>query len=494
MDLVDADRDSVWVFMMRNIYAPLRLKEKQFDLVVGNPPWISFKFIENPEYKRFIKAEVFKYKLLNPKQTSLFTHLDTSTAFYAKTADIYLSANGILAFVMPRSVLTAAKQHEAFKKQQSPKMNILKIIDTEKVNPLFNVDACVIIAKKGSLTKYPVERDIVSGNLPEKNLRLKFASKYLSIIKSKFSPVEKEEKISPYYSEVLEGASIVPRTLWFIRFVPGAFGLNPDTPSIESLVLPDAKEPWKNIILKGETESDFIFASITGKFLLPFKPLLQPIILPIKKINGKFKIFSPPDLRKEGKLKMADWLNAADLAWKQNATETSLKNFPKAMDRVNYHKGLTLQNQKRFFVIYTGSGTNIAAAVVDTKINRPMKIGNAKIRINGFVADYKTYWFATNDKQEADYLVAILNSNTLDQMIKPHQSRGKFGPRDICRLPFEFNIPQFDKSQQLHKQIAILGGQATIDAAKLRKTSRSKIKILLPQMKDIDEKVQQLMK
>jgi hypothetical protein len=425
MDLVDDDRDSVWVFMMRNIYAPLRLKEKHFDLVVGNPPWISFKFIENPEYKRFIKTEVFSYKLLTPKQTSLFTHLDTSTVFYAKTADIYLSVKGILAFVMPRSVLTAAKQHEAFKKQQAPRMTILKIIDTEKVNPLFNVDACAIIAKKEGITKYPVEIDVLSGDLPEKNLRFKIASKYISIEKSTYSPVEKMENNSPYHSNVLEGASIVPRTFWFIQFVPGVFGLNPDAPSIESLILPDAKEPWKHIILKGEIESEFIFASVTGKYLLPFKPQLLPIVLPILKTNGKFKLLSSQDLRREGKLKIADWLDSADSAWKANATETSFKNFPKAMNRVNYHNGLTLQKQKRFYVIYTGSGSHIASAVVDTDNIKPIKIGNAEIKINGFIADYKTYWFATNDRQEANYLASVLNSNTVDKMIKPHQSRGK---------------------------------------------------------------------
>ena len=396
--------------------------------------------------------------------------------------------------MMPRSVITGAKQHEAFKSQQFPRMTILKIIDTEKVNPLFNVDACTIIAKKDGVTKYPVEIDVFSGDLPEKNLRLKIASKYLSIEKSTYSPVEKEENISPYHSKVLEGASIVPRTFWFIQFTPGAFGLNPDAPSIESLILPDAKEPWKNIILKGEVESDFIFASATGKYLLPFKPNLLPIVLPIKKINGKFKLLSSQDLRREGKLKMADWLGSVESAWKKNATETSLKNFPKAMDRVNYHNGLTLQKQKRFYVIYSSSGSHIASAVVDTDNIKPIKIGNAEIKINGFIADYKTYWYATNDRQEANYLASVLNSNTLDELIKPHQSRGKFGPRDICRLPFEFYIPPFDKNKGTHKQIAVLGLEATKEAMKLPKKSRSNIKNALPQMKEINKLVSELLK
>jgi type I restriction-modification system DNA methylase subunit len=494
MGLVDVDKDSVWVFMMRNIYAPLRLKKKRFDLVIGNPPWVSFKFIENAGYKEFIKNTIFEYKLLESKQTDLFTHLDTSTAFYAKTADIYLRSDGILAFVMPRSVLTAAKQHEAFKKQQKPRMTILKILDVEKVNPLFNVDACSIIARKGGATSYPVEVAMWSGTLSEKNLRLKKATKLLTRVQGEYSPPAKLAAPSSYHDKILEGACVVPRTLWFIRFVPSAFGLNPDAPSIESLVLPDAKEPWKSVNLKGEVESEFIFATVTGKYLLPFKPQFLPIVLPIRKGPQDFKILSSSDLRNHGKLKMANWLDEARNAWKNNATSTSLKNFSEPMDYVNYHNKLILQKQNiRYFVVYTGSGTHIAAAVVDSEKIPNIQVGNARIHPAGFVVDYKTYWFGTNNEPEAQYLAAILNSETLDQMIKPHQSRGKFGPRDIGRLPFEFNVPRFDANDKLHAQIADLGVKAAQEAVNLQKTSRLKIKAAIPSMKEIDKLVSELL-
>ncbi len=445
MNLVDKNRDSVWVFMMRNIYAPLRLKKKRFDLVVGNPPWVSFKFIENVDYKKFIKDTVFEYKLLKRKQTKLYTHLDTSTAFYTKTADDYLSDDGILAFVMPRSVITASKQHEEFKKQLKPPMTILKILDVEKVNPLFKVDACSIIARKGGRTKYPVPTTVLSGELPEKNVRLKIATKYLKVRNSQYSPVEINEFTSPYYSKVVEGASIVPRTLWFVKFASGAFGLDPDSPSVESLVLPDAKEPWKNIILRGEVEKEFIFATVTGKYILPFKPQFLPVVLPIKKKGIKLVIYASAELRKEGKLKMANWLTNCENAWKKNGTETSLKNLPNAMDRVNYHNLLTGQNQGcRYFVIYTTHGSNIAAAVVDTRKVPDFIAGKTRISPCGFVADFTTYWFGTNEVEEAYYLTSILNSNPIDQIIKKEQPKGKFGPRHICRLPLEQNIPTFD--------------------------------------------------
>jgi len=494
MNLIDADKDSVWVFMMRNIYAPIRMKERRFDLVVGNPPWVSFKFIENPSYQKFIKETVFGYKLLDKKQTDLFTQMDTSTVFYAKTADIYLSDDGVLGFVMPRSVLTGAKQHEAFKRQKKPPMTLTKIFDVEKVNPLFKVDACSIIARKGGATNYPVPVVILSGSLPEKNLHLKQCEKYLTVLNAKYVPPTTEER-SPYHDKVLSGACIYPRTLWFIKFVPGTFGLNPNTPLVESLVLPDAKEPWKKIIMKKEVDSEFIFLTTTGKFVLPFKPQFLPVVLPVKKDAMKLTALTSEDLKKQGKLKMANWLDEAQKAWKGNATKTSLKNFPNAMQYVNYHNKLIMQKQNlRYYVIYTASGTHIAATVVDTKKIPNLQIGNATISPVGFVADYTTFWFGTNNEEEAHYLAAILNSNILDQMIKKHQPKGKFGPRHITRLPFEFNVPIFDPEDQFHRQIAAMGLKATKEAANLPKMSRLKIKAVIPSMKKIDKLVSELLK
>lgn len=493
--LINASKDSVWVFMMRNIYAPLRMREKNFDLVVGNPPWISFKYIDNLEYQDFVKGEAFKYGLLESNQTELFTQMDTATVFYCRTADLYLSEKGVLAFVLPRSVLTGAKQHEAFKEQQNPQMEIIRVIDVEKVNPLFKVPACSIIAQKGKPTKYPVDTIVALGELPEKNLRLDKAVKFLSFSHSSYRPPPRKGKtISPYHSEMVEGASIVPRTLWFIKFASGAFGVNPDTPLVESLVLPDAKEPWRNIILKGEVESEFLFLTTTGKNLLPFKPQFLPVVLPVKRGELKLSIETSKDLRREGSLKIANWFDEAQNQWNRNATETSLKNFPNAMNRVNYHNLLVDQKQnRRYYVIQTGSGSNIAAAVVDTKKIPQISSGKAKITPVCFIADYTTFWFATNDLLEAHYLTAILNSNVLDKAIKKSQPQGKFGPRHICRLPFEQNIPRFDRHNKLHLKIAVAGIKASKEVASVKLTSRAKTKEEIPSMKNIDTFVSDLL-
>ncbi|MGB8275079.1 MAG: N-6 DNA methylase, partial [Alphaproteobacteria bacterium] len=38
---IDADRDSIWAFVLKNIYKPLFFK-RNFDFIVGNPPWIAY--------------------------------------------------------------------------------------------------------------------------------------------------------------------------------------------------------------------------------------------------------------------------------------------------------------------------------------------------------------------------------------------------------------------------------------------------------------------
>jgi type I restriction-modification system DNA methylase subunit len=73
--------------------------------------------------------------------------MELATLFFAFCAEHYLADGGTLAFVMPRSILTGAKQHAKFRQRFVATANLL--IDCEKVTPLFNVPACVVLWGKG---------------------------------------------------------------------------------------------------------------------------------------------------------------------------------------------------------------------------------------------------------------------------------------------------------------------------------------------------------
>src|SRR5690606_10549000 len=67
--------------------------------------------------------------------------------------------------------------------------------------------------------------------------------------------------------------------------------------------------------------------------------------------------------------------------------------------------------------------------------------------------------------EEGQYLAAILNSDTLQQRVKPLQSVGQFGPRDFDKYVFAIPFPLFDRENEDHRRIAKLGGKAEEVAA-----------------------------
>jgi SAM-dependent methyltransferase len=112
--LVKQGRDTIWAFILKNYCRPAYLRRNPFDIIAGNPPWLVYRNIKEPEYQAQVKRLTFLYDLLGKKDGKLFTHMELATLFFVFSTDAYLKKGGIIAFVMPRSVLTGAKQHKHF--------------------------------------------------------------------------------------------------------------------------------------------------------------------------------------------------------------------------------------------------------------------------------------------------------------------------------------------------------------------------------------------
>lgn len=76
--------------------------------------------------------------------------------------------------------------------------------------------------------------------------------------------------------------------------------------------------------------------------------------------------------------------------------------------------------------------------------------------MNGFIADSTTHFYATDDENDAFFITAFLDTSVVNRVIKPFQSRGLWGARDIYKIPFELPIPQYVDSMASHKKIAEL--------------------------------------
>lgn len=453
-ELIEEEKDSIWAYVMKNMYKPLFLKEK-FDVIIGNPPWLSYRYVDKGEYQKFLKDMIVeKYKLLGgvsvgekmKAKAENISNLELATLFFLRTSHLYLKDKGIIGLVLPRSLFTA-DQHNTFRHQHyQVKLGFTEIWDMEKVKPLFNVPTCVFIAKKGTTTVSPYRAEFISGNLERKNAGLSDAEKSLDVSqgniylsargqRSFLSESEEghlQENRSYYYKFIKRGADIIPRPLWFVDIKPHPkLGINPSAPYVETSEASEktAKENYKGISLKGNIEKDFLYATLLSTDIAPFGFLdFRIVVLPLIQEDEVYSIIKESEANKRGFIELSKWLHKAQKKWeeKRGGKAESLD----VVDWINYRNKLTEQKQSRYKVLYPTSATYLCGCVVEKKAIK-IEVEGQEFELQGFIAESKEYYFETDRKTEAYYLCSILNSPMVDELIKPMQSRGLFGPRDI---------------------------------------------------------------
>lgn len=483
-ELIEEEKDSIWAYVMKNMYKPLFLKEK-FDVIIGNPPWLSYRYVDKGEYQKFLKDMIVeKYKLLGgvsvgekmKAKAENISNLELATLFFLRTSHLYLKDKGIIGFVLPRSLFTA-DQHNTFRHQHyQVKLGFTEIWDMEKVKPLFNVPTCVFIAKKGIATVSPYKAEIISGSLERKNSSLADAEKlldashgniYLSAKGQRSFLSESEEghlqeDRSYYYKFIKRGADIIPRAFWFVDIKPHPkLGINTSAPYVETSEASEktAKENYKGISLKGNIEKDFLYATLLSTDIVPFGFLdFRIVVLPLIQEWESYTIIKEAEASNKGFTKLSEWLQNAQRIWEKKRSEKADK--IDVVDWINYRNKLTEQKQVQYKVLYPTSATYLCGCVVEKKAIK-IEIEGQELDLQGFIPETTEYYFETGNKTEAYYLCSMLNAPVVDEFLKPMQARGSFGPRHIHKKVWELPIPEFNPSNEDHKALAMLGEECT---------------------------------
>ena len=487
--LVGKERDTIWGFILKNIYKPLYLRKQRFDVLVGNPPWLSYRYIESTDYQDYLKKLILnQYVLLDSAKAELITQMEMATLFFLRCSDFYLKDGKTIAFVMPRSIFVADQHHNFRSGSFKLGLNISMLIDLEDVEPLFKVPSCVVIAQKAGNTSDPIGGLKVKGHLIKKNVRLAEAQKTLKFFDASFvlfkigerSFLESEEfgKVlrvievgtrSDYYESFRQGATVVPGQLWFVDFVKHPrLGLDPRLPHIKTSVraVERAKKEYEEVQLEGQVEAQFLYAVATGSELVPFGTLQLPIaVLPAEPDSGRYRIVTSDEAGKRGFSGLKKWLQKAEAIWREKRGEKAER--MNVYTWLNYANKLTEQSSKlRFKVLYNTSGTYLVSSLVRNEAKR-IKIDYTPIRLAGVLANHKTYTYDTDIEEEALYLTAMLNSPIIDKLIKPMQSRGLFGERDICKKVLELPLPRYNEKNELHRKLVELAKESSPKVGKI---------------------------
>jgi len=473
-DLIRAKSDAIWPYILRNMYKPIAISHRKVDVIIGNPPWIAQQAMKDINYKEYLKKRTNYYNLSDKKSVHNIPNMELASLFFCQTVNQYLKDKGTIAFVMTRSVLDAS-QHKNFRQFQKPEIKLQLIYDLRQVKPLFRIPSCVLIGVKDGKTSYPVDCIVVNGNLPSTNAQLSTAKQFLKIKKEKFSPVIRVKKNSYYHKQFQKGADLIPRNFWFIDIKTDSFlGFNPKNPHIKSAENKNAHPPWKSVKIEGNVGNEFLFNTVVATDLVPFGILKRRLLFaPILITGNKIEMISSAEQTELIQTDTCNYLKKVEQYWRKYSTGTASTMSP--YEWINYKNKLTNQNpDANFRVIYAGSATYMTASIIIPKEKYHFNVSNMKFTTNRFITDVATYYYDTDSEDEAHYLVSIFNSKTLDKLIKPEQSKGDFGPRNIHKLPLTFDIPKYDPSNKHHKILVKVGSQCTRKVEKLAPTIKSK--------------------
>lgn len=464
----EAGRDSIWKFILANVYRPFFLKDK-FDYVVGNPPWFTYSSIKNEEYQDQLMNLSVLYNV-KPARSKNMPHLEIAAIFLAHCTSYFLkktTKEARIAFVLPRSFFSA-DQHENTRSGKAKGFRITNVWDLDAVSPLFRIPSCVVFADvygggtmsyadgipglelTARLPAHNAGWQVASTRLKEKEVKYYISELGKSTAFSTTGSITEssaDTKQNPYKALFKQGATLVPRTFYFVEIRSKVVAdMRAETVAIRTSkdVIGDAKMPWKNIVLSNFMEGRLLFRTALTRSILPFciyKPDLVTLPIRITEEN-KIEMLNPMELIMHGNKYGSTWFFNAENIWKIHRTDKS-KGMD-ANDRINYHNSLVDQRLEfRYVVIYNASAKDANAGVLDRQsCDAP------------FILESVAYGYYTNDELEAYYLVAMLNSAMANEAIKDFQAKGLFGPRHVHKKILDVFFPRFSPTNDNHVAVA----------------------------------------
>ncbi|HMD70220.1 MAG TPA: N-6 DNA methylase [Bryobacteraceae bacterium] len=446
------------------------LRRRRFDVIVGNPPWISYRYIADPDFQAEIKRLAVEEYRIAPNKQKLMTQMELATVFAAHSMGWFAAPGARLGFVMPRSIL-CGDQHENLRLRKYSGLCRLRLSgywDMKNVAPLFNVPTCVLFAEEsadaGSAADVlPVKE--WSGKLEERDCPWADAAKKLTCREAEGRVIYLAQRSafststgaarpgisSPYADNFGQGATIVPRCFYFVRGEL-TFPIDPDGlywTDTDPDQLKLAKKPWHDVHLSGRVEGRFFHYVVLAGHILPFALLTPSLaVIPLTEDGSKRHVLNAAALKREGFRDFGNWMEEAERIWtqkrEQKAGRVSLEEW------LDYQGKLTAQQPgDEYVVLYNTSGANVSAVSVRKReFALPL------------VFDSTVYAGAVTSAGEADYLASVLNSTVSNEAIKPFQAMGLLGERHIHKKLLDLPIPLFQPEDSRHAALARLGREA----------------------------------
>ena len=466
-------RNHIWAYYTRNLVRPVALSRTKVDVVIGNPPWLNYRNTASILRDELERQSKTLYGIWQGGRYA--THQDVAGLFFARSVDLYLKDGGVIGMVLPHSALQSGQyakwrsgawtskpvgrgHNRVAGRTLAVNFGHKAAWDLEQLQPntFFPVASCVVFAEHqgegGTATPLAGSVDRWQGKAGADDVRREPSGITDTSVGGD----------SPYEGYSRNGATIFPRCLFFVQEIENPVVVQAgQTINTNPRRGGQDKAPWKNldlITLAQQTiETRHLYDIHLGETVVPYATL-EPLkaILPVRR--GEYQI--PADSNGPGGIQLGGlerrmrgrWQTISSL-WENNKSVGSKLNL---LDNLDYQRKLSSQldwqqgnGGKPIRVIYTKAGQPTAAILYD----------------DAAFAENVLFWIACKDIQEANYLLAIINSNALYEAVTPLMNKGQFGARDLHKQLWKLPIPEYDNSEPLHREIAEAGAAAALGAA-----------------------------
>ncbi|MHA1499977.1 MAG: N-6 DNA methylase, partial [Promethearchaeota archaeon] len=439
--LKQQDKDHIWLYLLNNLVGiRLLLLKKKMDLIITNPPWLTYKDADN-RLKENMKKITSKFEI-KPDAKNV-TNIEEAVVFLFKIPELYLKKDGTgkIAFVMPRSLLVSSQNEKARRFDSFTDIRLFEFDDL-----IFNIDCCCIFAnftkmkvdKNTVFTKYPIKCEYLDSEKLEliEEFEVKpyvyFESdkkkKYL--VKKLIRSEEKQNllpfKLSDYYNKFIQGADLIPKSLLYCNVVnvieQGKLSL------IDPWISPQAKGVWKKRYYNNvRVETENIFQATLSRKLYPFYIKPFSIFLPLD-ANYQFK----PS--KIGPFSRKHW-NTIKEIYKKHTNNDLFEVGINYRNKLYTNRTVRRSQREQYKVVFPNAKRLISAVIKDPE---------GRIYI-----DSTLYYYGAESEEEAYYICGMLNIPELYKSVKMISDT-----RHHHKRPLYFNIPKFNRSND---QLKIAG-------------------------------------
>ena len=466
-------RNHIWAYYTRNLVRPVALSRSKVDVIVGNPPWLNYNQTVSTLRTELERQSRSTYGIWAGGRYA--THQDVAGLFFARSVDLYLKDGGVIGMVMPHSALqtgqytkwrtgtwraerTGRGRGRAPARVLGVDFGYKTAWDLEQLEPntFFPVPASVVFARRngedGKATPLAgvVEQWLGNAGSPDVHR----------------SPVSITDTSvggdSPYAGYSRQGASIVPRCLFFVEETDNlAIVRAGQTVTVNPRRGSQDKEPWRSLdlyaISEQTVEAAHVFDIHLGETIVPYATL-EPLRAALPLRRDEFRVPSADEgvggIRLGGlSQRMRDRWRIVSSLWTQNRAAANKMNL---LAQLDYYGKLSSQlgwrqdpGDRTVRVAYNQSGAPTAAL----------------IQGNESLVDYTLFWIACSDIQEANYLLAVINSQALYGTVASLMPKGQFGARHLEKHLWKLPIPEFDPDEPLHIDVSEAGRVAAEGAA-----------------------------